>query len=122
MKYLVIAAALFAGACSNFEFKSNLAPSNFKEYFKPSAVSEVNDEMIANTPSRSVGFVEGLSCQISENTAIATEAEARTEARRKAADLGANAIKFGKCVHLRETPACYVSITCYADALVVDEQ
>ena len=47
--------------------------------------------------------------------------DARTKARIKAADLGANAIKFGKCVRLTNTPACLVSVTCYADALVVDD-
>ena len=44
MKYLIIAAALCLSACSNFEFTSNIAPSNFKEYFKPSAVTEVDSE------------------------------------------------------------------------------
>jgi RcsF protein len=121
MKYLIIAAALCLSACSNFEFTSNIAPSNFKEYFKPSAVTEVDSETLDSVKNRNLGLVEGLSCQITERDEIATEAAARTDARIKAANMGANAIKFGKCVHLKNTPACHVSVTCYAEALVVDD-
>ena len=67
-KALLAASVLVLTSCSNFEFKTNVDPSNFKEYFKPSY-----------------------------------------------------AIKFGKCVRLTNTPACLVSVTCYADALVVDD-
>ncbi len=122
MKYMFILAALFLSACSNYEFKSNLNPSNFKEYFKPSKVTEYSEEELANTPNRSLGVVNGFSCQISESDDAATEVKARTDARLKAVDLGANAIKFGKCVKLTNTPACKVSVTCYADALVVNDK
>lgn len=118
----VALSALLFCACSGFEVKTNLDPSNFKEYFKPSYAQEVTDEQLEALPNRSLGIVEGLSCQIKDTDHIATESEARTQARVKAADLGANAIKFGKCVHLKNTPACIVSVTCYADALVIDEQ
>ena len=93
MKYLIIAAALCLSACSNFEFTSNIAPSNFKEYFKPSAVTEVDSETLDSVKNRNLGLVEGLSCQITERDEIATEAAARTDARIKAANMGANAIK-----------------------------
>jgi RcsF protein len=122
MKYMFVLAALFLSACSNYEFKSNLNPSNFKEYFKPSGVTEYSEEELAGMPNRSLGVVSGLSCQINESDDVATEVKARTDARLKAVDLGANAIKFGKCVTLTNTPACKVSVTCYADALVVDDR
>ncbi len=120
-KALLAASVLVLTSCSNFEFKTNVDPSNFKEYFKPSYASEVSEEDLEKVPNRSLGLVEGVSCQIKDTDAIATETEARTKARIKAADLGANAIKFGKCVRLTNTPACLVSVTCYADALVVDD-
>lgn len=59
MKYLIIAAALCLSACSNFEFTSNIAPSNFKEYFKPSAVTEVDSETLDSVKNRNLGLVEG---------------------------------------------------------------
>lgn len=120
-KALLAASVLVLTSCSNFEFKTNVDPSNFKEYFKPSYASEVSEEDLEKVPNRSLGLVEGVSCQIKDTDAIATETDARTKARVKAADLGANAIKFGKCVRLTNTPACLVSVTCYADALVVDD-
>lgn len=122
MKYLALLTALMLCSCSNFEVKTNLDPSNFTEYFKPSKVTEVTEEQLERMPNRSLGIVSGLSCQIKDGDAIANEADARTEARLKAVDKGANAIKFGKCVRLENTPACKVSVTCYADALVVDEK
>ena len=48
MKYMFVLAALCLTACSNYEFKSNLNPSNFREYFKPSAVTEYTEEELAN--------------------------------------------------------------------------
>ena len=120
-KSLLASSVLVLTSCSNFEFKTNVDPSNFKEYFKPSYVSEVTEAELETMPNRSLGLVEGVSCQIKDTDEIATEADARTKARIKAVDLGANAIKFGKCVHLTNTPVCLVSVTCYADALVVDD-
>lgn len=120
-KSLLGAGVLLLASCSNFEFKTNVDPSNFKEYFKPSYATEVTEDELEKVPNRSLGLVEGVSCQIKDTDAIATEADARTKARIKAYDLGANAIKFGKCVRLENTPACLVSVTCYADALVVDD-
>ena len=122
MKYLtVLLASIVLTSCSNFEFKTNLDPQNFKEYFKPSYVTEVDEDDLATVPNKSLGIVSGLSCKIKDTDAQANEADARTEARKKAVDLGANAIKFGKCVRLENTPACQVSVTCYADALIIDE-
>ena len=120
-KALLVSSVLVLSSCSNFEFKTNVDPSNFKEYFKPSYATEVSEDDLEKVPNRSLGLVEGVSCQIKDTDAIATETDARTKARIKAADLGANAIKFGKCVRLTNTPACLVSVTCYADALVVDD-
>ena len=45
MKYLtVLLASIVLTSCSSFEFKTNLDPQNFKEYFKPSYVTEVDED------------------------------------------------------------------------------
>ena len=85
-KALLAASVLVLTSCSNFEFKTNVDPSNFKEYFKPSYASEVSEEDLEKVPNRSLGLVEGVSCQIKDTDAIATETDARTKARVKAAD------------------------------------
>ncbi len=114
---LTVGCCLLLSACGSFEFKTNLDPSNFREYYKPSQVTEMTEAQIEEYDYHSFGSVEGLSCQITERDAIATEERARTNAKLKAVDAGANAIVFGKCVKLQNTPACLVSVTCYADAI-----
>ena len=62
MKYLtVLLASIVLTSCSNFEFKTNLDPQNFKEYFKPSYVTEVDEDDLATVPNKSLGIVSGLS-------------------------------------------------------------
>ncbi len=124
MKFcILILASLMLSACSGVSFHTNLDPSNIKEYYKPSAVEVIDSE--ADLDNRSyfvITQVKGMACQINDRDYIATEADARTEARIKAVDAGANAIRFGKCVRIENTPACKVSVTCYGDALSIDEQ
>lgn len=115
-------AAVLVSACSNFAFESNLNPNNFKEYAKPATVDDYTQEEIAKHRYHSLGMVSGLVCQEKENDFIARESEARTDARIKAADLGANAIVFGKCVRLEKTQACNVSVTCYGEAFIVKDK
>lgn len=117
----VLAAVAVLSGCSGYAFHSNLSPENFREYYKPSGVTVLSDEEFAATAYKSKGLVSGLSCQAREQDPVATQSEARTQARIKAVDLNANGIHFKKCVKLENTPACLVSYTCYADALVIPE-
>ena len=45
----------------------------------------------------------------------------RTEARRRTADLGGNALVLSQCLELQQTPGCLASITCYGQALKIHE-
>lgn len=118
MKKLLPLLAVVAAGCGPMSFHTNLDPSNFREYYKPSSVDEVSSADLLRTSYTSLGVVDGLACQIKEGDYIATEADARTDARIKAADMGADVIRFGKCIRLEDTPACKVSVTCYAEAFV----
>ena len=84
-------------------------------------VDVYSSEELANHRYRSLGMVSGLACQETEVDFIARESEARTDARIKAANMGANGIVFGKCVRLEKTAACNVSVTCYGEAFKVDD-
>lgn len=119
---LICALGLCLGGCESFTFDSNLSPKRFVDYYKPSAVDEVTEAELTKVRYKELGTVEGLACQVRDQDYIATEADARTDAKRKAADKGANAIQFGKCTRLTDTPACKVSVTCYGEALIVDVQ
>ena len=121
--WFVPVVAVAVSACSNVSFHSNLDPRNITEYYKPSQVEVIeSDSELDKRPYKLITQVKGMACQLNERDYIATEADARTEARLKAVDAGANAIRFGKCVRIEKSPACQVSVTCYAKALRVDEQ
>ena len=118
----MVSAALLAvllGGCQDVAFETNLDPDNFTEYFKPSSVEVYTNESILQNRFKSLGLVTGLACQETEDDFIARESEARTDAKLKAADLGANGIVFGKCIRLEKTAACVVSVTCYGEAFQV---
>ncbi len=118
---IVACAGLILSGCSNYTFHTNLDPSNFAEYYKPSGAKVVTDSDLEGLAYKVKGEVAGLSCQAKEHESVATAAAARTSARVKAVDLGANAVRFKKCIRLENTPACLVSYTCYADALIIQE-
>ncbi len=111
--------ALSLSGCQDVAFETNLNPENFTEYFKPSTVEVYTNESILQHRFESLGLVTGLACQETEDDFIARESEARTDARRKAADMGANGIVFGKCIRLEQTASCAVSVTCYGEAFKV---
>ncbi len=113
--------ALFIAGCSGYSFHTNLDPSNFKDYYKPSGARVVESSDLEGIAYKVKGEVTGLSCQAKEHEPVATAAEARTAARIKAVDMGANAVRFSKCVRLENTPACLVSYTCYGDALIIQD-
>ena len=56
-KALLVSSVLVLSSCSNFEFKTNVDPSNFKEYFKPSYATEVSEDDLEKVPNRSLGLV-----------------------------------------------------------------
>lgn len=113
--------SLVLSGCQDVSFESNLSPQNFVEYAKPATVDVYTSDELAEHRYRSLGLVSGLACQETEDDFIARESEARTDAKIQAADMGANAIVFGKCVRLEKTKACNVSVTCYGEAFKVDD-
>lgn len=123
MKKLILpaltAAALAAGGCTGVSVHTNLNPSNFTDYFKASGVDVVTYEELDGSNYMLIGGVHGLSCQEDEDDFPANEADARTELKRNAVDMGANALVINKCIRAAETGACSLSVTCYGDALYV---
>ena len=113
----IVAASMLAG-CSSYSFHTNLSPDNVAEYFTPSAVDVMDKDELLKYNSKALGSVSGLSCQADERDFIANEADARTDARIKAARMGANAIVFNKCVVVTDSPSCLKSVTCYGQAYI----
>lgn len=118
---LALTTLVFSG-CSSFSVSTNLDPSNVTNYFKPSAIDVLTQDEIAMYNAKSIGAIAGLSCQIDKRDFIANESDARTDAKLKAADNGANALVFSKCVVLDNTPACLKSVTCYGEAYIIGDR
>ena len=118
---LACATPVLLNACQDVSFESNLNPQNFTEYFKPSSVEVYTEDTIKEHRYHSLGLVTGLACQENEDDFVARASEARTDARIKAADMGANGIVFEQCITLKKTKACNVSVTCYGEAFKVDD-
>ncbi|MBA6326665.1 hypothetical protein H4J46_01655 [Colwellia sp. MB02u-6] len=71
-----------------------------------------------------LGLVEGESCQEKAYHAVPNEIDARTEARRQAYKLQANAIIFSQCVMIEADEAakyCLASTVCYGRAYKVEQ-
>lgn len=108
-------------ACSNMSFESNLDPQNFVEYAKPASVDVYTEQSILDHRYHSLGMVTGFVCQETPDDYIALPEDARTDAKIKVANLGGNGVVFSKCVRLEKTAACHVSVTCYGEGFVVDD-
>ncbi|TRX56337.1 Rcs stress response system protein RcsF [Thalassomonas sp. M1454] len=113
---------LITACSSNVEVETNLDAENFENYFATGSVTVYQDENEFNGPSNFVGIVEGESCKAKENSVPANAADARTQARKKAAQLNANAVVFTSCT-LIEDQQCLEMMVCYGKAYqVVDKQ
>ncbi|WP_394200406.1 Rcs stress response system protein RcsF [Shewanella waksmanii] len=117
--YLPLIGTLLLSACAgNYTFNSNLNGEAIDEYFKASDVTVFNEGEQPRSPYELKGLVEGESCQVGADDAPASIVEARTIARRAAADKGANAIMVKKCAVFEErTETCFSRAFCVAQAI-----
>jgi hypothetical protein len=107
--------------CSLFQVNTNLDKKNFTEYFKPSSVAVMDKNQVLDADGKPLGTVEGESCQNDKTQPVPNIADAQTDARRKAADLGGNAVVFSKCAPVPATDTCIASLVCYGQAYKIKE-
>ncbi|GAA4496976.1 Rcs stress response system protein RcsF [Pseudaeromonas paramecii] len=107
--------------CSYFSVHTNIDKENFTEYFKPGSVALVEKAQLEDLNYQVLGTVEAESCQADADQPVPNLGDARTEARRKVADMGGNGLLMGKCVTLAQTADCLSSLLCYGQALKVAE-
>lgn len=121
---------LISACASRYSVSTNLDNENFKNYFSPTKVVIYKDEqaMLAQSNSANdakkkkyhyLGAVEGEDCQAKEHHQAPDEINARTNARRTAFELGANAIIFSGCALIENNEAdkqCIATIVCYGKA------
>lgn len=123
---LALSTALLLSGCAKInDISTNLDRDNFKHYFSPTKVQIVESEKDFTGKYKFVGLVEGESCQEKAHHAAPNEIDARTEARRNAYKLDANAIIFSQCVMIEQDQAakyCVASTVCYGRAYQVEQE
>ncbi len=115
MRPLLALPLLLLTACSqDYRFSSNLDPDNFDQYFAAGNVALV-DALPSN--AKVLGLVEGQSCQRTGQDPAPSQADARTDMRAKAAQLGADRVKLLRCSEVDpEASGCLALMICYGQA------
>ncbi|MGS0681146.1 Rcs stress response system protein RcsF [Shewanella sp. 125m-7] len=118
MKYLLPSAfiLLLSGCAGEYTFNSNLDSDAINDYFKASDVTVYEGTLQPVGPFEIKGLVEGETCQVSENDAPASIVEARTLARRAAADKQANGLVIKNCLLIEEA-----NLNCVSRAICVGQ-
>jgi len=123
LSYLTI--TLLLTSCSNtYTTKTNVDKENFSDYFASSNVKMYKSEKDFNTTFQYIGLVEGEDCQAKEHHAEPDEVNARTNARKAANKLKANAVVFTGCTLISKEQAsqnptpkqCVATTVCYGKA------
>ncbi|WP_298768984.1 Rcs stress response system protein RcsF [uncultured Shewanella sp.] len=121
MKHLLsLLMILLLNACNNnnYTFNSNLNREAIEDYFKPSEVTVYEGDKEPLGQFELKGLVKGEACQTQQNGVPVTLADARTLARRAAADKNANGLIIKNCVLINEpTPGCFSSAVCIGQAI-----
>ena len=117
---IALSSFLLSSCSGNYTFSSNLDTKNFQEYFKPSKVEIFENEKDIVGHYKLIGMVEGESCQLKAHHAPPNEIDARTQARSKAYDLGANGIVFTSCIQLDDMQ-CTDLLVCYGQIYTIEQ-
>lgn len=116
--FLLIISVAITGCSTSYSTSTNLDKSNFTDYFAPSYVTIYKSENDLPKSNQLIGIVEGQDCQAKPHLAAPDKINARTDARRKAHALSANAIVFSDCA-IVEDPECSALLICYGKAYQV---
>ncbi|EKE69224.1 Rcs stress response system protein RcsF [Gallaecimonas xiamenensis] len=119
----LLLALLLGGCATDYQVNTNLDQSRIEGYFAPGQVQVLSSDALAGQPYRVLGMVSGEACQEAANERPAQIGDARTDARAKAAALGANAIVVRQCLTLGgedAAPGCLTQAICQAQAIKME--
>ncbi len=127
MKHLIIIIAMVvtSSCAQHYSFSSNMDKKNFHNYFSPGKVKIYQNEQMFTRKYHYIGGVEGESCQTNAHHEPANEITARTNARRNAFELGANAIIFTGCTLIDSAASdkqCITTRVCYGKAYQLEQE
>lgn len=114
---ITVLVILLNGCANGYTFNSNLNAEAIREYFKVSDVVVYENNLPSSNFERK-GLVKGESCQMTADDAPANIMEARTLARRYAADKNANGLIIKTCfVSKEQTQECVSNAICIGQAI-----
>ncbi|WKE64505.1 Rcs stress response system protein RcsF [Gallaecimonas kandeliae] len=114
---------LLAGCASHYEVNTNLDKDRIHDYFAPGQVQLLGSDALAGKRYQVLGMVSGEACQEKANEPPAKQSDARTDARAKAAKLGANALVIRQCLTLtgkEAAPGCLSQAICQGQAIQIE--
>ena len=109
---------LVSGCAGDYRFTSNLDSEAIDDYFKASDVVVFEGNLQPTGPFEILGLVEGEACQAEANDKPAAISDARTQARRGAADKGATGVIIKQCMQFEEAAqGCISRALCVGQAI-----
>ncbi len=111
---------LLSSCAKQYAVSSNVDGKNFSEYFSPSEVTIYENEQSISEKFKLIGIIEGEDCQLKPHFAAPDPIIARTNARRKAFEQGANGIIFTGCTEIK-SKACIAQLVCIGKIYQVEK-
>lgn len=116
--------SLLLSACAgDYSFKTNLDSAAINDYFKAGDVTVYDASSNPKAPFKRLKLISAEVCQLSAHEAPVSIADARTEIRRKAADLGANGIIMKNCQVMElDEQDCISRALCVGEAIKINHE
>lgn len=117
---ILCGATILLTSCANqLSVSTNFDKENFQHYFSPGKVTVYQESADIIKKATFLGLVEGEDCQQKKHHEAPSNALARTDARRRAYNINANAIVFTSCTLVNDNEAdkqCVASTVCFGKA------
>ena len=119
----ILTSALLIGCAGEYSFNSNLSGQAINEYFKAGDVLLIEKNTAPPHPFDALAMVDGEACQAYDNEPIASLAEARTNMRLAAANIGGNGVILNRCVEFNDPEGgCLTRTLCIGRAIIMDNK
>ena len=131
---MILLSAILLTNCS-YTVSTNIDEDNFTDYFSANKVTIFENlaelQRQSGQSYKSLGLVEGESCQVKKHHAAPSEIDARTSARKLAYKQGATAIIFSGCATINNqmgshlslgNQQCISTLVCYGQAYITENK
>jgi RcsF protein len=114
---------LLTACASDYGFNSNLDGAAIDDYFKAGKVTVFDASTLPKAPFKRLKLISAQQCQLTSKEPPVTIADARTELRRQAADIGANGILMKNCQVIEtDEQDCFSRALCVGEAISISQE